>query len=1066
MYKLAISRPITTLMFALAVMFFGILGFKKLSVALFPNVDFPIIIISTSYPGASPEIIESKVTDKIEEAVMGIDGIKSVTSRSARNISLVIVEFHLEKDLQVAMTDVVGKISSVKFDDSNIQQPSIMKFDTNSQSVVSLFLSSTTKSRPEVMKHADLVIKPLLQKIPGVGGVELSGYRERQIRVYADPVLMNKYNITYDALFNTLGANNLEVDGGKIQNDIKDFSVIVDANGYTTQDIANIRVGNNIKLGQIAVIEDGLQEESTYASYNDEPGVIFDVKKVSGANEINIADGVYAALPQIKTVSPGYDIRVYLDTTQYIRHSIKDVEFDLILGGILAVLIVFFFLRSVSITLVAAISLPVSILGTFAMVQAMGYTLNMMTMMALTLAIGIIIDDAIVVIENIHKKLEAGMSKKEAAYEGVREISFAIIAISAMLLSVFIPIGNMSGIIGKFFASFGVTIALAVLISYVVVITVIPMVSSIVVKPGESRFYHFTEPFFNGMQRVYNAILAFVLKQKIVFIVLVVVVFGFSLYLAGKLGGAFMLSEDKSEFNVFIEAKPGISIIDMKKKAENIRAEIAKRKDVKFTAVQVGYGQLQSSFKAKIYVALKPIKERKDDQFVIMRDVQKHLASLPISKGLSIYSSEIPNIGGGDNTPFQIVVYAPSQAIVDASVAKLKNVLDNHPKLKGKLTNYHTSVSDIQPEYRIKILRQNADKYGVTPKTIGAAISAAFSGSNQAAYFKENGKEYKITMRVPDSKRISLEDIKRIQVTNAEGKMMFIDGLIEIEESSSPSLINRYSRQRSVTVYAAPALDSGISLGDIVSITTSPEVRKTWLEPGASYALRGESENMAESAEAFGVAVITAFVLIYMILAALYESILEPIIIMITMPLSFAGAFFAMYIVGQPFSIFAFMGLILLIGIVGKNATLLIDVANERRRETGCSVYEAIKFAGDSRLRPILMTTIAMVFGMLPLAIATGTGYAMKSPIGISMIGGLLLSMFLSLLIVPILYVFIAPIDDKIKRLYQEKKQEFKEMKEKRKRLHTEVAQKKIESIKLTKPTRSISSTKAKKTKK
>lgn len=288
--------------------------------------------------------------------------------------------------------------------------------------------------------------------------MQLSGYRERQIRVYADPALMNKYGITYDNLFEVLGANNLEVDGGKIQNDLKDFSVIVDANGYTTQDIANIRVGNNIKLGQIAIIEDGLEEESTYASYNSESGVIFNIMKVSGANEISIADGVYAALSQIKTVSPGYDIRVFLDTTQYIRHSIKDVEFDLILGGILAVLIVFFFLRNISITLVAAISLPISILGTFAMVQAMGYTLNMMTMMALTLAIGIIIDDAIVVIENIHKKLEAGMSKKEAAYEGVREISFAIIAISAMLLSVFIPIGNMSGIIGKFFASFGVTI--------------------------------------------------------------------------------------------------------------------------------------------------------------------------------------------------------------------------------------------------------------------------------------------------------------------------------------------------------------------------------------------------------------------------------------------------------------------------------------------------------------------------------------------------------------------------------------------------------------------------------
>lgn len=1026
MYKLAISRPITTLMFALAIMFFGILGIKKLSIALFPNVDFPLIMISTTYPGASPEVVESKVTDKIEEAVMGIDGVKSVTSNSARNISLVMVEFQLTKDLQAAMTDVVGKVSSVSFDDSNIKQPSISKFDTNSQAIVSLFVTSKTKSRTELMMHSDLVIKPLLQKISGVGGVQLSGYRDRQIRVYADPTLMNKYNITYASLFTTLGAHNLEMDGGKIQSDIKDFSIIMDANGRTVEEIANIRVGNNVKLGQVAVVEDGLEEETTYASYNKEPGVIFQVMKVSGANEVDIADGVYAALNQIKAASPGYDIRVYLDATEYIRDSLKDVEFDLVLGGILAVLIVFFFLRSVSITLVAAISLPVSILGTFAMVQIMGYTLNMLTMMALTLAIGIIIDDAIVVIENIHKKLEMGMSKKEAAYEGVREISFAIIAISAMLLSVFIPIGNMSGIIGKFFASFGITVVFAVVISYIVVITVIPMVSSIIVNPGESKFYHLTEPFFEGLQRFYNALLNFVLRFKIIFAVLIFVIFGISLYLAGQLGSAFMLSEDKSKFNVYIEAKPGISIIDMKKRAEELRAEVAKRDDVKFTALEVGYGQMESVFKARMYVALKPISERKNSQFETMRDVQKYLQSLPEAKGLSIYSSEIADLGAGDNTPFQMRVYATSQSIVDSSVAKLKNVLETNPTLKGKLTNYHTSVSDIQPEYRIRILRQNAEKYGVTPQAIGSALSAAFSGSTDAAYFKENGKEYSITMRVPDSSRGSVEDIKRLRVQNSDGKMMFLDGLIDIQESSSPSLINRYARQRSVTVYVSPALDSGISLGDIVNTVTDPEVLKTWLDDGASYALAGQTENMAETMTSFSVAVVVAFILIYMILAALYESILEPLIIMVTMPLSFSGAFFAMYMAGQPLSMFAFMGLILLIGLVGKNATLLIDIANEHRRETGCSVYEAIKFAGNARLRPILMTTIAMVFGMLPLAIATGTGYAMKSPIGISMIGGLCLSMILSLLIVPIFYVFIAPIDDKIKRLYQGKKEEIK----------------------------------------
>ena len=1021
MYKIAIQRPITTLMFALAIMFFGILGFKKLPVALFPNVDFPIIIISTSYPGASPEIIESKVTDKVEEAVMGIDGIDQVTSNSARNISLVIVKFKLEKPIQEAMTDIIGKVNSISFDDSNIQQPSILKFDTSGQAVISLFMSSKTKSMPEIMKHADLVVKPLLQKISGVGGVQLNGYRERQIRVYPDSTLMNKYNISYSSLFSILGSSNLEVDGGKIQSSTKDFSVIVDANGYTTEEVANIRVGNNIKLGDIAVIEDGLEEENTYATYKNEPGVIFEVQKISGANEISIADGVYQAISEIRAVSPGYEIRTFMDTTDYIRHSIKDVEFDLILGGVLAVFIVFFFLRSFSITIVAAISLPVSVLGTFALINMMGYTLNMMTMMALTLAIGIIIDDAIVVIENIHKKLEMGMGKKEAAYEGVKEISFAIIAISAMLLSVFIPIGTMTGIIGRFFSSFGITIALAVLISYVVVITVIPMVSSIIIKPGESKFYHLTEPFFDKMQKAYNKTVSFVLNQKIVFIVLIIVIFGFSLHLASKLGGEFMLSEDKSQFNVFVEAKPGISITEMKKRTELIREEIAKRSDVDLTTMQVGYGKIQSVFKSKIYVGLKPIKERKQTQFEIMREVQSHLNQLPIAQGLSIYSSEISDLGGGDNTAYQMAIYGISQSMVDKSVAKLKHFMETDPRLKGKITNYHTSVSDIQPEYRIRILRQNAEKYGVTAQAIGSAITAAFSGSNQAAYFKENGKEYKITMRVPDGSRISKEDIEKIQVQNSQGKMMFISGLVEIKESSSPSLINRFSRQRSVTVYAAPALNSGITLTDMMNITTSPEALEVWLEPGVGFSPQGQAQNMAESIASFSVAVVTAFVLIYMILAALYESVLEPLIIMVTMPLSFSGAFFAMSLAGQPFSIFAFMGLILLIGMVGKNATLMIDVANEHRKETGCDVYEAIKFAGASRLRPILMTTMAMVFGMLPLAITVGTGSAMKSPIGISMIGGLLVSMFLSLLIVPILYVLVAPIDDKIKRLYQGK---------------------------------------------
>lgn len=1021
MYKFAISRPVTTLMFALAIIFFGILGLKRIPVALFPNVDFPIIVVSTSYPGASADVIESKVTDKIEQAVMGIDGLKQVTSNSARNISLVIVEFQLEKPIEEAMNDVINKVSSVSFDDPNIQQPSIDKVDTNGQAIISVFLSSDKVSPADMMKHANDVVEPMLQKIYGVGDVQMNGYRERQIRIFPDPTLMNKYGITYSDLWNTIGAENLEIDGGRIVNSKQDFSILTDANSYKISEVENIRVKNNVRLSDIAVVEDGIEEDTTYAELGHKPGVIFEVQKIANANEIDIANGVYDEIQAIKDVSPGYEVRTFLDTTKYIRSSVKDIEHDLIIGGILAVSVVFFFLRDLRITLVSAISIPVSVMGTFALVQMFGFSLNMLTMIAITLSIGIIIDDAIVVIENIHKKLEAGMSKREAAYEGVREIGFAIVAISAMLLSVFIPVGNMTGIVGRFFQSFGITVALAIAISYVVVITVIPMVSSLIIKPEQGRFYHWTEPFFRGMERVYVKILTFVLNYKIIVTILIIAIFGSSLYLASRLGSDFILKEDRSQFYVWLQTKPGISIYDMTRITKDYQKIIEKRPDVEFTSLQVGYGKIQSVFKSKIYVKLKPIKDRKDGQFEIMKQVRDELTKLPESKGMQIIPAEVPLMGGGDNTPFQVYVYAPEQKLVNESVAKLHTFLMNDPVLKGKVENYHTNTSDYQPQYTLRILRENANKYGITAQDIGKVVNAAFSGENQAAYFKENGKEYYITIRVPNDKRVSINDLKTLQIKNKDGKLMFLDGLVDIKLELAPSNITRYDRQRSITVYAQPIKDSGISLNDLLQQT---ELHKSeWLAPGASYAFSGDADNLNETIQAFGVAVATAFVLIYLILAALYESFLEPLIIMVTMPLSFSGAFFALGLVGQPMSMFSMMGLILLIGMVGKNATLLIDIANDRRAE-GHSIYDSIILAGESRLRPILMTTIAMVLGMLPLALAQGDGSAMKGPIGIAMTGGLLVSMVLSLLIVPVFYRILAPIDDKLKKLYKKKEED------------------------------------------
>lgn len=1019
MYKFAITRPIATLMFALAILFFGFLGVKKMPVALFPDIDFPIVAVITSYPGASAEIVETKLTDKIEEAIMGIDGLKKITSSSARNSSVVIVQFELEKPLSEAVNDVRDKVGTVQLD-SGIKNPVVYKFDSSSAPIISLFLTSEQVEVSEMMRHAKDNIKPILQKISGVGGVEMRGHRERQIRIFASPSLLNKYGVTYADISSKIGLENLEIDGGRLIGTLSEWAVTTDAQSSTLSDIGNIRIAEGIRLADIATIEDTIEEDKTFAAFNKTPGVIFEIQKISGANDIAIADAVMKALPQIEAISPEYEIRPFKDTTQNVRASVASVEFDVVLGVFLAVFVVFLFLRNATIAFVSLLSIPISIFGTFALMNFFGFSLNMLTLLAVALAIGIIIDDAIVVIENIHKKLEKGMRKREAAYEGVREIGFALIAISAMLLSVFIPVGSMSGIVGRFFQSFGITVAAAIGISYIVVITIIPMVSSIVINPRHSRFYYRTEPYFKILESAYTATLTTVLRHKVKVILGIVAIFFSSLVLLGILGMEFIIPDDKGEIQVFMETKPGTSMEAMKEKTNQLQDIVMSNEDVVFSTLQIGYDAQKTIFKARIYVKLKPKKERvkKETQFKIMADMGEQLKSSAVGKEFVIATSEVSDFGGGDNSPYQVAILAPNDAVLKKTKDNLINLLNTDPILAGKVTNIHLNTSDDLPEYRLKVLRANTDRYGVSAQEIGNVVRGAFSGEAAIGYYKEHGKEYDITIRVPDAERISLNDIKKLQVKNNRGELMFVEGLVDIETTTAPSVISRFDRQRSVTVYAYPVKNSGISLGDMMRVTA--EKKDQWLEPGATYRLQGEAENAQEMMMAFLIAVLTAVVLIYLILAALYESFLQPVVIMMTLPFSFSGAFIALFVVQQPFSMFSLMGLMILMGLVGKNATLLIDVANEKRKE-GHSTDEALILAGGSRLRPILMTTIAMVFGMIPLAISTGAGSGMKSPMGVVIIGGLLFSMFLSLLIVPAIYRFLAPLDDWLQKFYKPK---------------------------------------------
>lgn len=1016
MYKIAISRPILTLVFALLLIFFGILALFRFPIALFPDIDFPIAAVITTYPGANAETIETKVTDKVEEALSGIDGMDKITSITSQNVSLVIAQFLLDKPKEEAMSDIRDKVSSIRFDDTNIQNPVVQKFDSGSSPIISIFVSTDKVPITDLMKTADEVIKPALERVSGVAGTNIVGYRNRTIRIYPNISLMNKYNITYSQLANIIAAENIEIDGGKIQDDKQEWIVTTNANAKKVDDLKQIRISNNLKLGDIATIDDYINEDTTYASVNGKMGVIFEVQKIAGKNDVQIAQDVRNVLPRLQNELKDYQIEVLTDTTEYIKQSIKEVKFDLALGAVLATLIVFLFLRNLTMTIVAAISLPISIMGTFAFIQAMGESLNMLTMLALTLAIGIIIDDAIVVIENIHKKIEKGMPKLEAAYEGVREIGFAIIAISAMLLSVFVPIAAMGEMIGRFLKAFALSVVAAIIISYFVVVTVIPMVSSLVVSAKESKFYIITDPFFKWLDRVYVSMVKFTTKFKFSTLIVVILFFVLSLVLVSRLGFNFMVSEDTSEFNIMVETSPGITLDYMKEEVTKAQDFVMKDKDVKIVSMQIGYNSLKNAYKAKIYVGLAPQKDRKGrDQFDIMADMRKGLKE--VLPNMSISISEISSMGGGPNAPLQIIVKNQKQEDASASSDNLIAMLRT---IKG-ITDTRTDTPDYAPQYTINILRQNANRNNVSAQSIGMAINAAFSGQTKVSYFRENAKEYDIVIRVPDNERKTINDLKYLQIPNANGDMVFIDGLIEIQETTLPASIKRYDRERNITIYGN--IDqSQTTLNDVLKIIENK--KDEWLVGTTTYSLDGEAKFAKQTLVQIGIAISTAFILIYLILAALYESLVQPIIIMITLPLSFSGAFIGLYITNNSLSMFGLVGLMVLMGVVGKNATLIIDMANEFMKQ-GKSIDDAIILAGESRLRPILMTVFAMVFGMIPLAISTGAGSAMKYPIGISMIGGLILSMFLSLLVVPAFYKIMYPIDSWIKQFYT-KNLEFK----------------------------------------
>ena len=1007
MYKFAINRPITIIMGVMTFIVFGIISFRTMPVNLFPQVDFPLVTIQTVYSGADVSTVESKVTDVIEEAVSGIDGIDKLFSTSYSGFSVVTIQFDLEKDLNEATNDVRDKIGSLMLP-QEVEKPIVQKLG-ESGTVITLFVASKDGDIPAMMRFADEQLKPRLQRLKGVGAVNIVGFQEREIRVFVNPFLLKKYNLTTLDLERKIQNLNLAMGAGKIVNQKEEITLKTKGDASTIEQLKELLVLPGVRLGDIARVEDGLSDIESYSEYDGKVGVALEVKKMSGENTLDIIKSVYEQMPTfLELAGDKLELQLIGDQSEKILVNIDNVKFDLLYGAILAVIIVFLFLRNVRTTIISALSLPTSIIGTFAVINWLGYDFNKLTLIGLTLAIGIFIDDAIIVIENITKKIEEGAEPFKASLDGIAEIAFSVMAISAVLLSVFIPVAFMDGIVGMFFNSFAMTVASGVVISFLVAVMLIPTLSARFLNASESKFYHKTEPLFQKLEKNYSKLLGYVLRYKYLVIVGVVLLLILSTRL--NVGMVFLPMEDNREFQVFIQTPPETNVQTTKEMALPLVKRLEEDQNVEYTILSVGYNSAKESHKARIYVKLKPVKERQKTQEDLVFEYSKLFGEMP---NMSVTVEEIsPFDMDGSQAPLQIIFTGSSLETLNEVTQKAMAIMG---EIEG-LVGISREFDDANPEIEVTIQRDKAQRLGIDVAQIASVLKSAYSSDNPISFFEDNGKEFDITLRLEDRYRESIDDLKKLEVRKSNGELVTIDSVVDIRKTYSMKSINRYDRSRQITVV------SGVFGIDLQSLLEELEPKLQEIVPqGYSYTFAGDVENMEDAGAAFGAAVILALLLIYLILAALYESFIQPFIIMVAMPLSFAGVVVALYLGGSNFSIFVMIGIILLLGMVGKNAILVVDFAN-RAIADGKDINEALIEAGEKRLRPILMTTFALIGAMIPLAFSQGAGHEANSPMALAIIGGLISSMVLTLLVVPAIYKIMYPFDSWLRKWYERPK--------------------------------------------